>query len=56
MQNVTGIDLNQYLELDFQAFEDMTNALGGVYVDVDHRYYNDDPTWCSSSSLPATSS
>ena len=45
VQNVTGIDLNQYLEIDFQAFEDMTNALGGVYVDVDHRYYNDDPTY-----------
>ena len=45
VQNVTGIDLNQYLELDFQAFVDMTNALGGVYVDVDRRYYNDDPTW-----------
>ncbi len=45
VQNLTGIDLNQYLEVDFSAFEDMTNALGGVYVDVDHRYYNADPTW-----------
>ena len=45
VQNVTGIDLNQYLEVGFTAFEDMTNAVGGVYVDVDRRYYNDDPTW-----------
>ena len=45
VQDLTGIDLNQYLEVDFSAFEDITNALGGVYVDVDHRYYNADPTW-----------
>ena len=45
VQNLTGIDLNQYLEIDFKTFEDLTNALGGVYVDVDRRYYNADPTW-----------
>lgn len=44
VQNVTGIDINQYLEIDFKAFEDITDSLGGVYVDVDRRYYNDDPT------------
>jgi polyisoprenyl-teichoic acid--peptidoglycan teichoic acid transferase len=45
VQNLTGIDLNQYLEIDFKTFEDLTNSLGGVYVDVDRRYYNADPTW-----------
>ena len=44
VQNVTGIDINQYLEIDLKAFEDITNSLGGVYVDVDRRYSNDNPT------------
>ena len=40
-----GVDINHYMEVDFQAFQDITDALGGVYVDVDRRYYNDNPTW-----------
>ena len=42
-RHLTGVDINHYLEVDFKAFKDITDALGGVYVDVDRRYYNDDP-------------
>jgi LCP family protein required for cell wall assembly len=35
-----GVPANKYVEVSFQAFQDITDALGGVYVDVDHRYYN----------------
>ena len=45
VEQLTGVDINHYMEVDFQAFQDITNALGGVYVDVDRRYYNDNPQW-----------
>ena len=45
VEQVTGVDINHYLEVDFQAFIDITDALDGVYVDVDRRYYNDNPRW-----------
>ena len=44
VKELTGINISHYLEVGFSAFQDLTNALGGVYVDVDRRYYNDDPT------------
>jgi LCP family protein required for cell wall assembly len=40
---VTKVDVTEYVEIDFQAFRDLTDQLGGVYVDVDRRYYNDNP-------------
>ena len=40
VSELTGIKLDHYMEVDFAAFEDITNTLGGVYVDVD-RTYND---------------
>ena len=43
VKELTGININHYVQVSFSAFEDLTNALGGVYVDVDRRYYNDDP-------------
>ena len=45
VKRLTGVDIKYYLEIDFNAFRDITNELGGVYIDVDRRYYNDDPTW-----------
>jgi LCP family protein required for cell wall assembly len=44
VKELTGVNISHYLEVGFSAFQDLTNALGGVYVDVDRRYYNDDPT------------
>jgi LCP family protein required for cell wall assembly len=45
VKQLTGMVIDEYVEVDFNAFNDITDALGGVYVDVDRRYYNDDPTW-----------
>ncbi len=45
VEQVTGVDVDHYLEIDFDAFRDVTNSLGGVYVDVDRRYYNDNAEW-----------
>jgi len=45
VEALTGVDINHYLEVDFNAFREITDSLGGVYVDVDRRYYNDDPRW-----------
>jgi LCP family protein required for cell wall assembly len=42
---LTGIDIDEYIEVDFTAFADITDALGGVYLDIDRRYYNDDARW-----------
>jgi polyisoprenyl-teichoic acid--peptidoglycan teichoic acid transferase len=40
VEKVTGINIDKAVEVDFKAFGDLTDALGGVYVDVDRRYYN----------------
>jgi polyisoprenyl-teichoic acid--peptidoglycan teichoic acid transferase len=45
VQALTNVDINGYVEVDFRAFSDITDSLGGVYLDVDRRYYNDDPQW-----------
>ncbi|MBN1320646.1 MAG: LCP family protein [Thermoleophilia bacterium] len=45
VEQLTGIDINHYLEIDFNAFRDITDSIGGVYVDVDRRYYNDNPNY-----------
>ncbi len=38
VKQVTGININHYMEVDFNAFKDITTVLGGVYIDVDRRY------------------
>ncbi len=52
VEQVTGVDIDHYMEVDFEAFKDMTDALGGVYVDVDRRYYYQDPLWEQIDVLP----
>ena len=42
---LTGVDIDEYLEVDFAAFADITDSLGGVYLDIDRRYYNDNAEW-----------
>jgi LCP family protein required for cell wall assembly len=39
IQQTTGIDIDHYLEVDFTAFVEMTDKLGGVYVEVDRPYF-----------------
>ena len=38
IQKELGVDLDHYIEVDFSAFEEITDKLGGVYVDVDRTY------------------
>ncbi len=35
-----GLKVNHILDVNFGGFEDLVNAIGCVYTDVDHRYYN----------------
>ncbi len=42
---VTGLDIDEYVNVDFEAFRRITTALGGIYVDVDHRYYSRNPNY-----------
>jgi LCP family protein required for cell wall assembly len=35
-----GIQINHVLDVNFGAFEKLVDAIGCVYGDVDHRYYN----------------
>lgn len=39
VQRNMAIDLDHYVHVDFEGFKDITKALGGIYVDVDRRYY-----------------
>lgn len=38
LQEEFGIDLDHYVQVDFNAFKEITDGLGGVYMDVDRRY------------------
>jgi len=40
IQSEIGIDLDHYVALNLQGFQAVTDALGGVYMDVDRRYLN----------------
>jgi LCP family protein required for cell wall assembly len=41
VKQLTGItDINHVVNVDFTGFADAVNAIGCVYVDVDHHYYN----------------
>jgi polyisoprenyl-teichoic acid--peptidoglycan teichoic acid transferase len=35
-----GIQINHIIDVNFGGFEALVNAIGCVYTDVDHRYYN----------------
>jgi LCP family protein required for cell wall assembly len=36
-----GLEVNHIIDLNFRGFSDLVDALGCVYGDVDHRYFND---------------
>ena len=35
-----GLSVNHIIDVNFGGFADLVNAIGCVYTDVDHRYYN----------------
>ncbi len=43
VEQLTQVDIEEYVQVDFQAFSDIVDSLGGVYLDIDRRYYNDNP-------------
>jgi len=40
VQETLGVRVNHYVDLNFQGFYELVQHLKGVYVQVDHRYYN----------------
>jgi LCP family protein required for cell wall assembly len=41
VRKLTGVPVNYYVAVNFRGFIDIVNDLGGVYMDVDRRYFND---------------
>ncbi|MDX6504677.1 MAG: polyisoprenyl-teichoic acid--peptidoglycan teichoic acid transferase [Gaiellaceae bacterium] len=41
VQALTGIQVNYLITVDFHGFKQIVDRLGGVWIDVDHRYFND---------------
>ena len=41
IKKLTGVPVNYMVTVNFQAFIEIVNRLGGVYIDVDRRYFND---------------
>jgi LCP family protein required for cell wall assembly len=40
ISHLTGVPINYLITLDFNAFVQIVHRLGGVYLNVDRRYYN----------------
>ena len=38
---LTGIPINYMVTVNFLGFREIVDKVGGVYVDIDHRYFND---------------
>jgi LCP family protein required for cell wall assembly len=38
---LTGLTINHVIEVDFKSFKEAINSLRCIYLDVDHRYFND---------------
>ncbi|MDF2628057.1 MAG: yvhJ [Symbiobacteriaceae bacterium] len=43
LAELLGIERPYYVTLNFQAFEELVNLVGGVYIDVEKHYVYDDP-------------
>ena len=40
VQELTGEDVNEYVIVDFAGFQRLVDQVGGVFLDVDRRYFN----------------
>jgi LCP family protein required for cell wall assembly len=41
VKDLTHIPINYIVTVNFVGFRDIVDRLGGVYLDIDHRYFND---------------
>jgi len=41
IRSLTGLPINYLITVNFRGFKKIVNTLGGVWVDVDRRYFND---------------
>ncbi len=41
IKQITGLDINHVINVDFQGFASVVDAIGCVFVDVDRDYFND---------------
>ncbi len=48
VKDLTGLDINHIVNVDFEGFAKAVDAIGCVYVDVDRHYFNDNSTALSS--------
>jgi polyisoprenyl-teichoic acid--peptidoglycan teichoic acid transferase len=49
VKKLTGLPVNHLVNVDFTGFARAVNAIGCVYVDVDHRYFHQNGPYASSS-------
>src|SRR2546425_1078966 len=40
IEHLTGLPVNYLITVDFHGFKQIVDQLGGVWLDVDRRYYN----------------
>ncbi|HSG12613.1 MAG TPA: LCP family protein [Gaiellaceae bacterium] len=41
VKSLTGVAINYLITVDFKGFQEIVDRLGGVWIDVDRRYFND---------------
>ena len=41
VRNLTGLPINYLITVNFRGFRQLVDAVGGVWMDVDRRYFND---------------
>ena len=40
VKQLLGVPINDFIDINFDGFEQVINRLGGAYLMIDHRYYN----------------
>jgi LCP family protein required for cell wall assembly len=40
VKHLTGLPVNYLITVNFHGFKEVVDTLGGIWMDVDHRYYN----------------
>ena len=45
VKQATGVNVDHFLQVDFAAFQELTDSVGGVYIDVDRKYFNNGGTY-----------